>query len=110
MGGRCWCSRPNPTSVHIIYVRTPELNQVFTVEGAILAAENREGMNSKRGRREEEGSEEVPITCHGHKTLPSHAAKILRQLLTFVKVRIARFCVDASGRTADSLVVGTWKT
>ena len=30
-----------PTSVHIIYVRTPELNQVFTVEGAILAAENR---------------------------------------------------------------------
>ena len=42
-------------------------------------------MNSKRGRREEEGSEEVPITCHGHKTLPSHAAKIVRQLLTFVK-------------------------
>ena len=41
--------------------------------------------NSKRGRREEEGGEEVPITCHGHKTLPSHAAKILRQLLTFVK-------------------------
>ena len=73
-----------PTSVPIIYVRTPELKQVFTVEGAILAAENREGMNSKRGRREE-GSEEVPITCHGDKTLPSHAAKILRQLLTFVK-------------------------
>ena len=42
-----------PTSVPIIYVRTPELKQVFTVEGAILAAENREGMNSKRGRREE---------------------------------------------------------
>ena len=42
-------------------------------------------MNSKRGRREEEGSEEVPITCHGHKTLPSHAVKIVRQLLTFVK-------------------------
>src|SRR5437899_10448320 len=53
MGGRCWCSRPNPTSVHIIYVRTPELNQVFTVVGAILAAENREGMNSRRGRRED---------------------------------------------------------
>jgi len=42
--------------------------------------------------------------------LAIHAAKILHRLLTFVKVRIARFCVDASGRTADSLVVGTWKT
>src|SRR5206468_7393710 len=76
---------PTPTSVPIIYVRPPELNQVFTVVGAILAAENCEGMNSKRGRREEECSEGVLITCHGHKTLPSHAAKILRQLLTFVK-------------------------
>src|SRR5207245_9299059 len=53
VGGRCWCSRPNPTSVPYHYVRTPELNQVFTVVGAILAAENREGMNSRRGRRED---------------------------------------------------------
>ena len=42
--------------------------------------------------------------------LAVHAVKILHRLLAFVKVRIARFCVDASGRTADSLVVGTWKT
>ena len=77
---------PTPPACHIIHVRTSELNKVFTVGGATLAAEiEGEGMNSKRGRREEEGSEEVPITCHGHKTLPSHAAKILRQLLTFVK-------------------------
>src|SRR5438874_6465805 len=32
---------PTRTACHIIYVRTHELNQVFTVEGAILAAENR---------------------------------------------------------------------
>ena len=39
----------------------------------------------KAGTEGGQGSEEVPITCHGDKTLPSHAAKILRQLLTFVK-------------------------
>ena len=39
----------------------------------------------KAGTEGGQGSEEVPITCHGHKTLPSHAAKIVRQLLTFVK-------------------------
>ena len=69
---------------------------MFTVGGATLAAEiEGKAMNSKRGRREEEGSEEVPITCHGHKTLPSHAAKILRQLLTFCQSsdsEIALYC------------------
>src|SRR5207245_1098001 len=39
----------------------------------------------KAGTEGGQGSEEVPITCHGHRTLPSHAAKIVRQLLTFVK-------------------------
>src|SRR5438477_7484745 len=73
---------PTPTALHIIHVRTSELNKVFTVGGATLTAEIEGRLNSKRGRREE-GSEEVPITCHGHKTLPSHAAKIVRQLLTF---------------------------
>ena len=32
----------------------------------------------KAGTEGGQGSEEVPITCHGRKTLPSHAAKILR--------------------------------
>jgi len=78
--------RPNPHQrVHIIYVRTPKLNQVFTVIGAILAAENRGRHEFKAGTEGGQGGEEVPITCHGHRTLPSHAAKILRQLLTFVK-------------------------
>ena len=85
-----------PPACHIIHVRTSELNKVFTVGGATLAAEiEGKAMNSKRGRREEEGSEEVPITCHGHKTLPSHAAKILRQLLTFCQSsdsEIALYC------------------